>query len=510
MSEPNDSVIKNRWLIIITVMSATLMQALDTTIVNVALPHMQGALSASSDQISWTLTSYLVASGIFMPLTGYFADRLGQKNYLQISIIGFTVASALCGASETLVQMIFFRLLQGAFGAALVPLSQAILSEVHSRKEQGKAMAIWGAGVMVGPILGPTLGGYLTDIANWRWTFYVNVPVGIITCLLAWQVMPTTVKKNRNMDWLGLVLISCAIGAVQFVLDRGNQVDWWNAHSIQIGMLIATIGFFGFLYHSLRPSNRAVFDLRIFKDRNFTISSLLLAAFGLGLNGTMAIQPLFLENLLNYPVITTGMNMAPRGITSMLSMIIVSKLINRYDPRILMCFGICLCVLGISVGTFYSQNINSWFIVWPLLVQGMGFGMVFVPLSTVAFSTLSDNMRIEAAGLFSLLRTIGSSIGISITETVLSRHSQIAWNQLGGFIQPYNPALTQYLHTLHMKITDPAAAPILANVLEQQAQMIGFIDVYEFIMWSFLLMLPLVFLLKRNSTTTLSQSVIGH
>ncbi len=499
-----------RWLIVVATMSATLMQVLDMTIVNVALPHMQGSLGASSDQISWALTSYLVASAIFMPLTGFFCDRFGRKKYLLICIGGFTVASALCGASVTLFQLILFRLLQGIFGAALVPLSQSILADVYLPKDRGKAMAIWGMGVMVGPILGPTLGGYLTEIVNWRWTFYVNVPVGIMAFFLAWSVVPDTAKKDRSMDWLGLLFICLFIGGLQYCLDRGNQQDWFNANDICLSAFLCITGIVGFITHNMRQPQHSVFDLKIFKNRNFTISSLLLAAMGIGMFGTMVIQPLMLEGFLNYPVLTTGLIIAPRGISGMVSMLLMGKIANRVDPRYLISIGILLSVIGLSGGTYYSQDINKWWVIWPSLLQGFGMSMIFMPLSTVAFMTLPDSARVEASGLFSLLRTIGSSIGISITMTIYSRYSQIAWNQLGGNIQPFNPAVQQYLEHLHLNIHQPQAAMLLGNELLKQSQMISFVNVYAFIMWSFLLMLPLVFLLKKNQTPQSSSPSTTH
>lgn len=498
MSSPVISVTNaQRWLIVIAVMSATVMQVLDTTIVNVALPHMQGSLGANSDEISWTLTSYLVSSGIFMPLTGYFTDRFGAKKYLLLCIAGFTFASILCGASVSLAEIVIFRLMQGMFGAALVPLSQMILTNVYSAEERGKAMAIWGMGVMVGPILGPTLGGYLTEIATWRWTFYVNVPVGIIAFLIAWSAVPDTEKKQRNMDWLGLVFISTAIGSLQYLLDRGNQQDWLSAMDIRITTFLSISGFLAFLIYSLKYSNKAVFDLSIFKDRNFAIACILIAALGLGMYGSMVIQPLMLENLFNYPVLTAGLVMAPRGISGMLGMLVVGKLVSRVNLRWLIVAGILCSALGSYAGTYYYIDINTWWMVWPLLLQGFGLSMIFVPLSTVAFSTLPASARSEAAGLFSLLRTIGASVGISLAITVFTRHSQIAWNQLGGFIQPYNPALYHYLQSMNLNLQEPVTSAILANTLVQQAQMVAFVDVYAFICLGFLLMIPLVFLIKK-------------
>lgn len=486
----------SRLLIVIAVMSATLMQVLDTTIVNVALPHMQGSLNASSDQISWTLTTYLVASAIFMPLTGYFSDRLGQKNYLLLSIIGFTLTSILCGAAQNLTEIVAFRFLQGIFGAALVPLSQAIIADAYPKEEMGKAMAIWGAGVMVGPILGPTIGGYLTDISSWRWTFYVNVPVGILSLLLAWRFVPEGIKKERKLDWLGCILLSLAIGALQYFLDRGNQEDWLNSSAIVFAVLLACFSFVGFLFHTLHKRHGAVFDVRIFKNRNFTVVCIITILLGVCLYGSMVVQPILLQSFLGYPVLTAGLVMAPRGVSSMISMAIVSKIMHRVDPRWIVIIGIFISAFGMAVGTCYSENIDLWWIIWPMLLQGFGMGMIFVPLSVLAFATLPHNARIEAAGLYALVRTVGSSIGIAITLTFMTRHAQLVWNQLGGFINIYNPALNQYLASLHVNINTPLAANVLAGLLSKQSQLLVFVNVFAFLAWSFVLMLPLVGLLK--------------
>jgi len=490
----------NRWLITFAVMSATIMQLLDTTIVNVALPHMQGSLSAAPDQISWVLTSYLVSSAIFMPLTGYLTDKLGRKNYLLICIGGFVLASALCGAATSLFEIVLFRLLQGAFGAGLVPLSQAILTDTFPKEEQGKAMAIWGMGIMLGPILGPTLGGYLLDIADWRWLFYINIPLGILSFLLAWYVVPDTAKKERGMDWIGLILISTAIGATQYFLDRGNRVDWFDAREIQVAVFLAVGGMIGFLLYQLRAKENIVFNLAIFKDRNFTLCSILLGIMVLGMYGTMVIQPLMMENLLNYSTLTTGLVMAPRGISSMFGMLLVGWLIKYVDPRHLVITGVIFAVAGTAVGMYYNTQMSMEWIVWSLLLQGFGIGLVFVPLSVVAFSTLPEQLRTEGTGLYSLLRTMGGSIGISISITLFTRYSQQAWNQLGGFIQPFSPAPAAYLRPLHLDPHSPLGSAVLGHTLNNQAQMVALDNVFAFITWTFILMLPLVFLLRRGSS----------
>lgn len=491
-----------RFLVTLAVMSATLIQVLDTTIVNVALPHMQGALGATPSEVSWILTSYLVASAMIMPLTGYFTDLLGRKNYLLVCIFGFVVSSTLCGAATSLFEMVLFRILQGVFGASLVPLSQAIMTDVFPLEDRGAAMAIWGIGIMAGPVLGPTVGGYLIEMANWRWTFYINLPIGIFSLILAWYIVPDTQKKPRRMDWFALFLILSGIATLQFFLDRGNQEDWFDSTMIRSAAFIGSASLIGFLYYSLKYKSSSVFDLRIFKDRNFTTSSIIMGMFGLGLSSTMMMMPLMLESLFNYSALAAGIVLAPRGISAMMSMIIVGKMINRFNPKLLITFGILLSIIGTWIGTSYNLSVNSFWLMWPLIIQGFGMGFVFVPLSMIAFSTLPQAQRAEAAGIFSLLRTMGSSVGISFIATLYTRHSQLAWNEVGGMINPFNPYLHHYLNALHLKMTDPLAINVLGLELLRQTQMISFMNVFVFITLSYSAILPFIFLLKTTRLKT--------
>ncbi|HET6726163.1 MAG TPA: DHA2 family efflux MFS transporter permease subunit [Gammaproteobacteria bacterium] len=492
----------SRFLITVAVMSATVMQVLDTTIVNVALPHMQGELGANPDQITWVLTSYLVASGIFMPLTGYFTDRLGQRRFLMISITGFVIASMLCGISQTLPEIVLARLLQGVFGAGLSPISQSIMITTFPHEQRGRAMAIWGLGIMVGPILGPTLGGWLTEVFNWRWTFYINVPVSILSLALTWLAVPETKRKKRTTDWTGLMLIAMGIGCLQYVLDRGNQKNWFNDGTITILTILAAVGFVGFVYHSLAGKKEALFNLRIFKDRNFATASLLMMALGLAMYGTLVLQPLLLEGLLGYPVLTTGIVMAPRGLASAISMFMVGKLITRFEPRIMVGVGIVLSTVGTYFMTQYNLHINMFWVIFPIVIQGFGMGLIFVPLATVAYSTLPNESSAEAAGMFSLLRTIGSSIGIAIVVTLLSRHTQMAWNQLGGHITEANPAVWHYLSKLQISPDSHAAGAILARLVGSQARITGFLDAFLMVFVSFICMIPLVLFMRRVNRPT--------
>jgi MFS transporter, DHA2 family, multidrug resistance protein len=487
-----------RLLITLAVMSATLIQVLDTTIVNVALPHMAGQLGATNDQISWVLTSYLVSSAIVMPLTGYFADTLGRKRFLLLCIAGFVTASALCGIAQSLFQIVAFRLLQGVFGAALVPLSQAIMTDAYPVEERGKAMAIWGMGVMVGPVLGPTLGGWLTEIASWRWTFYINVPIGALSLFLAANYVPDTERKQRRMDWTGLALIGCGVAGLQYMLDRGTTQDWFAAWDIRISALLAVIGLGGFMWHSLARGPAALFDLRIFRDRNFAVACMVMAALGLGLFGGLVLQPVLLEQLLGYPIVTTGLVMAPRGVATAVAMMVVGRIVGKVDARILVGTGMLLSAAGSYEMTKYSLDVTTFWIIWPAALQGLGLGLIFVPLSTIAYATLERSRMAEAAGIYSLVRTIGAAAGISVVTTLMSRQAQVIWNELGGHVTRYNQALIEYLRGLHLSPTDPQAMALVAAQIARQAEMGAMLDVFKVTTWSFLAMLPLVLLLRRK------------
>jgi len=487
----------DRLMITLAVMSATMMQVLDTTIVNVALPHMQGELGATSDQISWVLTSYLVSSAIFMPLTGYFVDVMGRRRFLLLCIAGFVLSSALCGISQSMSEIVVFRLLQGICGASLVPLSQAILSDAFPPEERGKAMAIWAAGVTVGPILGPTLGGWLTEIASWRWTFYINLPVGAVSLFLSSQFVRETPKSPRRMDWTGFGLLGLGVAALQYLLDRGNHQDWFAATDIRIAGVLSVIGVVAFLYYSITKGRAAVFDVHILRDRNFGMSCLITVLTGVGMFGGMVLQPILLESLLGYPIVTTGMIMAPRGIASAITMMFVGRLVAVIETRVLVLAGVALSAGGSYMMTFYSTDINTQWLVWPGVLQGMGTGLIVVPLSTIAYATLDRTRMAEAAGIFSLVRTIGAAIGISIITTVTTHQTQVIWNELGGHITAYSAPLASYLNRLHLSATDPRGLAIVARQVGLQAQMGAMLDAFKMIASSYVFMLPLLFFLKK-------------
>ena len=491
----------SRVFVTLAVMAATVIQVLDTTIVNVALPHMAGELSATTDQISWVLTSYIVASSVVMPMTGFLTDRMGRRRYLLVSILGFVTASALCGIAGSLTQIVVFRLLQGLFGASLVPLSQAIMVDTYPADERGKALAIWGMGVMVAPILGPTIGGWLTETINWRWNFYINVPIGALSLLLAWRFVPDTPVKQRGMDWWGFIFLAAFIAGLQYVLDRGQQADWLDSSSIRVALGVLTAGLALFVWHAVTTRGHPLFSLRLFADRNFTAATVVAAAMGLSLYGGMLLQPLFFEGLLQFPTFETGLAMVPRGLGSLASMLLVGRLLPRFGAKRLIYFGIAVSLVGAWLLTRLSLDATGRTTLVPLLLQGFGVGFVFIPLSAVAFATLPPGLATEAAGVYNVIRSIGSSIGISIVSVYMTRGGQASWSALRSYVDPYRFEVQQYLDPLRLK-AQGAGLALIAQQAALQAQMLGLLQAFWLIVASFVAMIPLVMLLKppRRST----------
>lgn len=486
-----------RWLLSVTVMLATVMVILDMTIVNVALPHMMGALGATANQITWVLTAYIVMEAVFIPLTGFFAARLGRRRLLLLSVGGFVVSSALCGQANSLSEMVVFRLLQGAFGSSVIPLSQSIMVDSFPGDERGKAMALWGVGIMLGPILGPTLGGYITQHLDWRWVFYINVPVGLINLILIALLIKETSIRVTRADWFGALLLAIGIGSLQTMLDRGSQEGWLQSNMIIALIVVSLGGLCAFAIRSWRRED-SVLHLHLLKDRHLAGASIMMAVFGMGLFGTIALQPLMLERLLGYPVETTGLVMAPRGLASAISMFAVSRLITRIGVPRLLIAGLSLAASGTYLMTWYNLNLSPAWVIWPGVLQGLGMGMIFVPLSTIAYQTLAAGDTDQGSAIFNLSRTIGSSTGISVSATILTHMTQVNWNRLGGWINPYNPAVDHWLAGRGMTVSDPAAMSLLAHELGRQANAVGFIDAYWFITLSFVALAPLILILRKR------------
>jgi DHA2 family multidrug resistance protein len=481
--------------IALAVMGATIMQALDTTIVNVALPHMTGDLGATTDTISWVLTSYLIGSAVFMPLSGFLTDRLGRKKYLLIAIAGFVATSALCGLAQSLPEMVLFRLLQGVFGASLAPLSQAIMLDTFPPESRGKSMALWAMGVMVAPVLGPTLGGWLTEVSSWRWTFYINIPVGIVSILLVMRYVPETALRERRMDWLSFSALAVGLIFGQVVLDQGASLDWFDSAIIRSSAVAAAVGLAFFVWRSLTAKSAPLFDLRVLKDRNFAVASFIATASGLGMFGGMLLLPIYLENLLGYPTVDAGLALMPRGIAMFVSMGLVGKLTGRFKPRDLILAGLVMSCAGAWLMTGISPDADGSVLFWPMVLQGMGMGFLFVPNSTLGFATIPRNLTTEAAGLYSMVRTIGSAVGIAVASTWLGHMTSVNWAELRASITPFSHQAAGYLARLH-GAGQGLDATILAGVVQQQASVAAFVNTFWLIAASFVAMFPLLLLIK--------------
>jgi DHA2 family multidrug resistance protein len=491
----------NRPMITWAIMLATIMQTLDSTIANVALPHMQGSLSASQDQITWVLTSYIVAAAIATPLSGWLCDRYSVRNVFLTSIFGFTVASALCGISVTLGEIVGARLLQGVFGAALVPLSQAILLDINPREKQGSAMAIWGMGVMVGPILGPTLGGWLTDSYNWRWVFFINLPIGVAAFYGVMKYIRNAPgSRTMRFDMFGFCTLSVAIGALQLLLDRGSENDWFGSTETWIEAIVFTFSALYFVAHTVfSPAGKSFLNYRLLKNRNYVSGLLFIFIVGAVLYATRALTPPMLQNLMDYPVATTGLVTAPSGIGTMIAMLVVGRMVGKVDLRLLLLTGFLIAAFSLWQMSRYTLVLGVPDIVWPGLIQGVGLGLIFVPLSAATFATLEPSMRAEGTAIFSLVRNIGSSIGISMVQALLVRNTQVAHSSLVEKITSANSALQDAaVHSVY-NLNLGAGAAALNNEITRQASMIAYVDDFWLMLILTLAVIPLLLLVKPPS-----------
>jgi MFS transporter, DHA2 family, multidrug resistance protein len=521
----NPHSVPNRGIITVCLMAATLMQALDSTIANVALPYMQGSLAATSDQITWVLTSYVIAAAIMTAPVGWLAMRFGRKQLFIACLAGFTVASMACGAAQSLPQMVLFRLAQGVFGAALVPLSQATLLDIYPMEQRGQAMAIWGMGVMVGPILGPTLGGYLTEFYNWRWVFYVNLPFGIMAIAGLVIFMPRG-EPNSGMrfDWTGFMALALGVGALQMMLDRGETKDWFGSREIIVEAVLAGTGLYLFLVH-IFTAEKPFIPPRIFRNGNYSSASGLMFSIGVVLLASSALLAPFLQTLAGYPVESAGLIMAPRGIGTMVAMMMVGRLTARMDPRKLMGFGVLVMSWSFWRMSTWTPDVGEQEIIFTIVIQGFAMGFVFVPMQVMAFATLDPALRGDGTALLSLFRNIGSAIGVSITELMLARNQQIVHAALASVITPFNrilgagpgaamapitplgSALTLPPVGLQATVTtpfgagfspnNPFGAAILDKTINFQASVIGYMNDYRLMVWTSLPAVLLLFLMRR-------------
>ena len=474
------------------------MQALDQTIANVALPYMQGSLSATADEITWVLTSYITAAAIMTAPVGWLAARFGRKYLFITCLIGFTVTSMLCGAAQSLPQMVVFRVLQGVFGAALVPLSQSTMMDIYPIEKRGQAMAIWGVGVMIGPILGPTLGGYLTELYNWRYVFYINLPFGVLATIGLIVFMPRSHPNfNMRFDWIGFAVLSLGIGGVQMMLDRGQDQDWFSSPEIIAELVLGCLGVYLFVVHML-TGTKPFIPPAVFRDRNFSTGVVVMFAAGTILVSSSSLMAPWLQTLANYPVETAGLIMAPRGIGTMAAMLIGGRLAARLDPRKLMALGILMVVWSIWEMTSWTPDIAQWHIMFNITVQGAGLGFLFIPLQVLAFATLPARYRTDGASLFSLFRNIGAAIGVSVTSSTLVHNTQVLHEEIGGSVTPFNRALMD--NGVVERFWDPMSrhgAAVLDAVVNHQARIIAYMDDYKMMIFSTAPMLLLLLLMRR-------------
>ena len=500
----------NPWIVAVAVMFATFMEVLDTTVVNVSLPHIAGNLSASVDEAAWALTSYLVANAIVLPLTGWLANFFGRKRVLIVAVFGFTAASFMCGLATSLSMLIFFRVLQGATGGCLQPLSQAVMLEAFPPRDRGKAMAFWGLGIVVAPMLGPVLGGWLTENCSWRWVFYINIPVGLASVIMTRLFIfdPPYIKRVRaSIDYWGIGLLAVGIGALQIVLDKGQEEDWFGSTWITVLAVVAAAGIALFIFHELTSGNPVV-RLRVFKDRTYSAGVFLMTVLGFVLYGSLLLVPELLQTLLGYPALEAGIAMAPRGLGSFLAMPVVGAMLGRIDPRKVLAAGLVTTSWTLYSLSQLNLSAGYWDIFWPQLIQGVGLAMLFVPLTTVTMDPIPNEQMGNATSMFNLMRNIGGSVGIAAATTFLFRREQMHTNLLGAHITPYNPAVRSFENGVGASLVQQGSSAATATgqslgalwgVVQRQAAMLSFNDTFWIFALIFLAMIPMLLLLRRPS-----------
>lgn len=485
------SSVAHHGLITASLMLATTMQTLDNTIANVALPHIQGSIAATQEQMSWVLTSYIVAAAIMTPLAGWLAGPVGRKKLFMVCIAGFMIASVLCGLAQSLPEIVAFRLLQGLSGAVLVPLSQAILLDINPPERHARAMSIWIMGVTIGPILGPTLGGWLTDHYSWRWVFYINVPIGMLSLLGMGTFLPESKLKRTPFDFFGFATLALGIAAIQLMLDRGQLKDWFNSPEIWIEAVTGTLAFYLFAVHS--ATARAPFiNLKMFNDRNFATGTVFMTLIGVLMFGSLALMPPLLQNLMHYPAMAAGLLTAPRGVGTLLAMFFVARLLRRFDARWVIASGFALCAVSLGQMCGFYLQMNESLVVWSGLIQGFGIGLAYVPLATVAFTTLAPHFRNEATAISSLLRNFGASIGIATVQTLLIRNTQVMHARLVEHVTPYAAALQG-----HMDLANAANMRAIDARINDQAAMIAYNNDFKLMLILSLAAIPLVFVMRK-------------
>ncbi|HEY9140381.1 MAG TPA: DHA2 family efflux MFS transporter permease subunit [Bryobacteraceae bacterium] len=498
----------NPWIVAVAVMFATFMEVLDTTVVNVSLPHIAGSLSVSVDEAAWALTSYLVANAVVLPMTGWLASRFGRKRILMTSVFGFTAASVLCGMSPSLKVLILFRVMQGATGGALQPLSQAVMLEAFPPRDRGKAMAFWGLGIVVAPMLGPMIGGWLTDNWSWRWVFYINLPVGLASIIMTRLFIfdPSYIRRRGlGIDYWGIGLLAVWVGALQVVLDKGQEEDWFGSHWITALTATAVAALVIFVAHEFSTRDPVV-RLRVFKERTYAAGVFLMTVLGFVLYGSLLLLPIFLQTLLGYSALDAGVAMAPRGLGSFLMMPVVGTVMARFDPRKVLAVGITIASWSLYALGRLNLNAGYWEIFWPQFIQGASLAMLFVPLTTATMDRISREEMGNATSMFNLMRNLGGSFGIASATTYLFRRQQFHTQLLGAHVTALNPQVRSMARGIQTSMiahgSDPATAlqrayGVIWGMVQRQAAMVSFVDTFLVLAVVFLLMLPLLLVMKK-------------
>jgi len=486
-----------RLLVTVFIMMATIMQVLDITIANVSLPYMQGSLSATLDQVSWVLTSYVVAAAVMTAPVGWLAARFGIKKLLVMCVSGFTVASMLCGIAQTIEEMVLFRVLQGMFGAALVPLAQSVMLEIYPPHRRGWAMSLWGMGVMIGPIMGPILGGILTEYYSWRWVFFINLPVGIVTVIGLLTCMGES-EGNRGLafDWVGFTALGIAIGALQLLLDRGEQVGWFDANEIVVMAIVSAAAFYFFIAHSL-TTERPFISMEIFRDRNFNVGLMFMFVCGVMLVASMALMAPMLQGMMGYPIIDAGVLLGTRGVGMGVSMLMAGRLMTVVDPRLLLFVGLSCCVASLNASIDFTPDTATRTIAWVSILQGFGLGLMFVPLNMIALSTLPVALRTQGTAMWTLIRNLGSSVGVSIVIANLTNKTIMMHALLAESVTPFNQAMADPAAAMLDASTETGRA-LLENLLTQQATIIAYANDFKLMLVMTLLCYPLVLLVRTS------------
>ena len=503
--------VRYRGLLTVAVMGASIMQILDTTIANVAIPHMQSALGATSETVTWVLTSYILASAIAMPITGWLADRIGRRELFLAAIAGFIVASMACGAAQSLEQMVAFRFLQGIFAAFIGPLSQSVMLDINPPERHARAMSIWGMGIMIGPILGPVLGGWLTESANWRWVFYVNLPVGLVTLALMWALLPAMRRTSRKFDLFGFSMLALGLAALQLMLDRGAHLDWFDSIEIWIELGVATACLWMFFVH-LFTARAPLFSRAMLADRNLVTAMGFMIVIGIVMFASMALLPPMLQNLFGWPVIDTGLVLAVRGVGILASMWVAGQLLGKVDARWLVGTGLAIAAYSLWQMSHWSLAMGMQPVIVSGLVQGLGMGLIFIPLNTMAFATIAPQHRTDGSSLLNLLRSLGASVGISVVTTLLGINIQTSHQDLAAHVTNSSVALMDPSTADRFGVVGDTALAMVNAEINRQAAMVAYIDDFWLMMWVTLLSVPLVLLLRppRAGAPKASAADMGH